>query len=428
VTPHPSPAGAAERGFVIVGVVMMVLALTILGLSLFSLSSYEAAFLRGSLDRQHAFDAAQSGIERAKFQIGASGRLEAAAAGLPLDHVIGAVAAQKQGPDTVTSGPVAWGGDDVRITVTASVNGTVRVVEGRFRPNGEQSYYRRLVTTRESIVVDPGTVAVPRCGTVRLEGGVWTNGTDFSWQACIVPPAYQPIATTPEVPIPDVAGFIATAGAGTTHPVVRVPVPAPPATPTSVRYELHGPANEVRYYTLPGGHNPVGSAFTVDEPLGSPVISVQGIAVWLLPRGAWFFSPVTVVGGPNDALVIVAGRSGDAVRGNPDAGLTFLNSMHSPVVPVYLVSDGHVAMENVNLGATTDATLAYASIFARRLMISGRDAASGTRLNLHHAANAPQDGPGGVLERLMQERALPNAAASGGRFALVPGTWRESGD
>jgi hypothetical protein len=43
-----------DRGFVIVGVVMFVLALTILGLSLFSLSSYESQFLNRSLAREQA--------------------------------------------------------------------------------------------------------------------------------------------------------------------------------------------------------------------------------------------------------------------------------------------------------------------------------------------------------------------------------------
>lgn len=414
-------ARVPEGGFVIVGVVMLVLALTILGLSLFSLSSFESQFLSRSLAAEQAFQAASGGVERAKFAIGATGRLEAVASGLPVEGVVGAVAAQVQGPDTVTTGPVQWGGADVQITVTSSVGGESRVVQGSFRPEGDQDFYRRLLTVRDSLQLDPGSPA-PRCGTVLLEGAIWSNATDLAWQACQAPPSYQPLANAPAVPVPQVASFIAARSAGPVSGVTRVVLPGPPPT---VTYSLHGPANAVTFYA--GGFNPVGSAFTVDEAIGSPTISVQGIAVWLLPRGAWFFSRINVIGGPNDALVLVAGRSGDLVRGDPDAGVWLRNAVDSPTVPVILVSDGKVLLENANPNPPTT-TLSYASIFAPRIFVSGPETSAGTRTQLFHAANAPQDAPGGLIDRLVQADGLPNATASSGRFSLVPGTWRELGN
>ena len=45
MTPRDRSPRHGESGFVLIGVVIFVLALTIIGISLFSLSSYEAQFL-----------------------------------------------------------------------------------------------------------------------------------------------------------------------------------------------------------------------------------------------------------------------------------------------------------------------------------------------------------------------------------------------
>ena len=57
----PAEAPAEARGFMLVGVVMFMLALTILGMSLFALSSYEAQFYTASASREQSMQNAESG-------------------------------------------------------------------------------------------------------------------------------------------------------------------------------------------------------------------------------------------------------------------------------------------------------------------------------------------------------------------------------
>src|SRR5262245_6741389 len=66
----------SERGFVLPGVVMFVIVLTILGLSLFALSSYEAQFMNATLDETQAFYLANGAIDRAKFLLTSTYQLQ----------------------------------------------------------------------------------------------------------------------------------------------------------------------------------------------------------------------------------------------------------------------------------------------------------------------------------------------------------------
>jgi len=76
------PIRSEASGFVLVGVVMFVLALVILGLSLFSLSSYEGQFVERTKESDAAFYAASSGIEHAKFALARSESLGLVSASL----------------------------------------------------------------------------------------------------------------------------------------------------------------------------------------------------------------------------------------------------------------------------------------------------------------------------------------------------------
>ncbi len=64
-----SARAAAERGFVLIGVVVMVLALTIIGISLYSLSGYEVQFFGRSYDERRATYAASGGVELVKMLV-----------------------------------------------------------------------------------------------------------------------------------------------------------------------------------------------------------------------------------------------------------------------------------------------------------------------------------------------------------------------
>ncbi len=72
-----------EGGFLLVGVAMFVLALTILGVSLFSLSGFEAQFLGQSMRRSQAFYDALGGIDRSLRVLSETNDMNAVAANLP---------------------------------------------------------------------------------------------------------------------------------------------------------------------------------------------------------------------------------------------------------------------------------------------------------------------------------------------------------
>src|SRR5207244_4210514 len=81
--PHP-PRPRDRTGFVLIGVIMFVLALTILGLSLFGLSTYESQFITASLDQTQLDELAQSALERTRYALAVSSRLDKVDEGLPL--------------------------------------------------------------------------------------------------------------------------------------------------------------------------------------------------------------------------------------------------------------------------------------------------------------------------------------------------------
>ena len=165
---------AGERGFVIVGVVMFVLALTILGISLFSISSFESQFLNRSLASEQAFSGAASGMERARFRMVVSSTLDAAATVVGTDGVTYARAFQ----DGDSTGPIDPGGGNVEVRVIAGTAGNGHIVRAEFEPSLGQDHYRRLVTTSSDIVVQnsEGSPAAPRCGSVVFGGAVGEDG------------------------------------------------------------------------------------------------------------------------------------------------------------------------------------------------------------------------------------------------------------
>jgi hypothetical protein len=80
------PAAASwptsERGFVLPGVVMFVIVLTILGLSLFTLSSYEAQFMNSTLDETQAFYLANGAMDRARYLLASTHLLQSVSTNL----------------------------------------------------------------------------------------------------------------------------------------------------------------------------------------------------------------------------------------------------------------------------------------------------------------------------------------------------------
>ncbi len=268
--------GPAESGFVLMGVVVFVLALTILGLSLFSLSSYEAQFLGRSLDQTKAFYSASGGLERAKYVLGATGRLEQVGQNLPMEGVITAVAIQDQGGVPKTNGPIQWGGSDVLIQVTAQESDRIRALSGTFHPEPNVDYYKRIVTVTDQLLInDSDADDANVCGMVHLNGGLWiASGDSTTVHSCA---SYQDPIRVDALPTPDVATFIGS------HLPLAATAPYPPGNGNPV-YVLNAGSASVGYFKTPDQGTDLG----LHDGRGSPMLKIGGRVVWMFPSGVRF--------------------------------------------------------------------------------------------------------------------------------------------
>ncbi len=437
------PARAAGRppGFVLVGVVMFVLALTIVLLSLYGLSSYEAQFFQRSLDEERAFQTAMGAIERTKLVLTLPAvTLASAGQSLPTD-VTYAVAMQYR-PASQTwdsTGNVLWNRDTVLVRVSARSGNASRTAEAKFQPFQTRGYYNQLVTTGGGITVrSTNGDGQPCAQTVQLTGTIWeTSGQDTStWRSLLLAPYPEPELLQPPVPVPDAATYFAQ------HPVQAAAYPTytPPAPPVGQIFRLNGISGMVTYFVAdPNWSDPylshAGSPFSLYDSyngVGGVTIEVWGPVVWMFPKGVRFDGGVHVLGQTSDAcLVIVAGPNGGPPSSppydNPEAGIWFfgglevLNAPYAP--PVVFASSGQVLMEHNNnpVGTTVASDLA---IFAGSVVFTGPVTGSGGVMSLAHFPAGALDAS--LVDWLSDMGALPNATASQGKqLTLFPGTWRE---
>jgi hypothetical protein len=416
-----------EAGFVLIGVVIFVLALTIIGLSLFSLSSYEAQFLQRSIDREQAFQSAQGGVERAKFLLSARDSMARVSADL-LDPVVSATAVQVQGglPDSI--GAIEWQGADVTLRVTARVNGEERTIGGQFKPRLTRNVYSQLIATAGGIVVEDfaeaGATPTDRRYTVHLSGPIWqgTMPPDTNAWLSLLGPAPPPlpvgIATDP-VALPAATAYVAS------H-VGSASLPLGPDSRQYFgidwwRYRLYPGTGNIGFFRSPAS-DPDFSLYDKQTHDGT-MLRVRGCAIWLMPRGVRFDGKVTVVGrsAPGaDCLVIVAGRSG-SFADDPDAGIWFFGGLES-TIPVILISDGRVYIQYMNNYGSSGA-VSELSIYARDVVLTGPRRALGGRMDLAHPWAGYLDNY--WVPRLANSGFLPNVTSANGReLALQPGTWR----
>jgi len=416
-----------QSGFVLIGVVIFVLALTIIGLSLYSLSSYEAQFLQRSADGEQAFQSAVGGIERAKFALCSTSRLKSVGEELPRENVTEAVAIQTQPGGLDSTGAVRWiPGETVHLRVTTLVSGQRRTLEADFDPGTAQSYYSQLVTVGGGIEVrrvgEPH--ATHREDTVLLGGTVWESSTQDTntWKPYLRYPEFTKIQKSPAVPVPNAGIFIAqnyaTAGTALLQDVGGFDT-----------FQLPAGGGGVGYFRapLPDGekivYDPDYSMHCAIEHLFR--VDVQGIAVWLFPRGVLFeYSPIIRGTGGDDCLVIVAGQSAGASEGG--AGIWFLGGFDAQI-PVILVSDGKVLIWHYNNfeGGESDTRAGDMALFAQSLSLMGPTQGQGT-VELYRQPDGPLNSY--FLDRLVGESALPDVGSgSGHRLTLLTGSWRVTG-
>jgi hypothetical protein len=402
----------------LVGVVIFVLALTILGLSLFSLSSYEATFLGREIHRADAFHSALGGIDRAKFVLAARDSLGAIKLLEGSDHIVYARARYADAPDDTVGGPMDWSGTrDLEVRVLAEVRGQRRMVEARFQPRRSGSIYENLITSYGGVtIVDSSDVPEPlhpRYTQTFLNGRVQQNSADTTWRNLAQTTSGIPIRIG-GVPMPSAADYIA-AWHGSA---------VAPGYVAEARYELISTLDYTHFIGGPPGPK---NGYGLDNRLNDHEIRVSGTAVWLLPDGAYFDQQVTVTGmtgGANDRLIIVATKSSHTMH-TPSPGLNFRGGLHAPQVPVILISDGTVAIDQYNDYPNGNA-FAYLSIFAANVYLKGPwDGAPPVVAAYNHVSGSPYT-DASVLDDLIAWGILPDVmGTSTAAFPLVAGTWRE---
>jgi hypothetical protein len=428
--PVQAPRGRENaHGFVLVGVVMMVLALTIIGVSLYSLSSYEAQFFGRSRFERQALYSASGGVELVKVllvtPIGSPPQLRLSNAKRAEGRVIGrdtllrAVAWQDSPLDS--TGPID-SSQPVHIHVSASVNGATRTVIASFIPHQPDLPYWRLFTSSAPILL------APSLARLRADGGAWhpvQNSSDSAWIGGLQ--SSSRIALTASAPpVASIANFM------TDH------YPAP-GSPDSARitYSAFPPPYATITLTMDAGsasasgfYRSRSDMWTVSQSL-LPIFSyftdanthifVRGTAVWILPKGIYCIGEFVVdrlVAGEEANLVIVAGPNGAPVP-NPLAGAWFSKGISTPNdnVNVFVVSSGSVLI--------SDASISPINIEARRLSVLGQDVVlSGPALGTHtlRFEYAPDQKP--IATDLYNRGLLPPfSGMTMQAFEKVAGSW-----
>lgn len=411
--PAAEQTAASEQGFVLIGVVIIVLALTILGISLFGLSGYEAQFLGASTNGSRAFYAALGGIDRAKLALSARSDLGQAAINLPPGVIY---TRAMQGPDS--TGDLDWADTThIEIVATAEVNGVRRSIEASFLPNRDRTLYTDLIATTGQLYVreDPfNSTGDPILRSLNfLNGKLRHNDVSNAWD---LPPVLG--INTDEgggVPAPQIADYFSNWG-----PFSAGAPPYNPGSPNVYRFDV--PHDGYAHFTN-GDPGPAGG-FGLYNSNGQVIefrVSGGGTAVWMLPNGARFDQRVTVTGSSSDRLVIVAGISTNTEyvpRVGVNTGIWFNGGLHSPTVPVFLVSSGTVAIEHVQNPLLPD-DVGYLSVFASAFLLARQ--IPGVTVLSHNAALDDD-----VLNRLYDDGLLPNTIPGRGQdFIPIAGSWRE---
>jgi hypothetical protein len=428
--PHPA---ADERGFILVGVVMFMLALTILGLSLFALSSYESQFFISSAAREQSLQNSESGMELVKALLAAPGRnlsrLDYAHRAEGQMGVLSAMAYQWRSGDandTTSSGPVDWN-DSLVIVVTAKSGGVERTLQAKYMPGVAENPYQRLLVAGQGVAVNTTKSSSP--SVLVLSGRAWqpvASGADTAWTQYVSWTTGRPVETdTPPTPLAD--AFVDDAFA-------RSPPPAAPSdtslTDPAYMISFQGSPAFATFYRSPGSPTADGAqgdaefseySFYANDDLD---INVQGVAVWVVDQGICIRKQLKVTAIDNNipsTLVIVA-KANLRDTGHQNRGIWFRGGLIvGPNVHVYLVSQGDVSIVH-DRDDSADNLAGTVSIVA-----GGQVEIGGPRTGYTFTLGYDPPGMDALADQLLALGALPNVMGGGGsNFKVIRGSWLET--
>lgn len=409
-----------ESGFLLVGVVILILALTILGLSLFSLSSYESQFLTHSVDDLQAFQTASGGIERAKYILIRTGQLADVRNNLP-PGVDSLIAGQDQGGVFTMNGPVNWDAPTHRVFIRARATsrGSIRTMQAWFDPGKGTDYYRRLATVSDTIDVvhnggDDGTTGtyplkhsdVLRWGQDYLSGPVCYGRGNVDWYPHL---AGNPTSATPlSAPVPDVGSYI------TTHADQATPITQGSGPIWNLGTSLNQ-STPTFYKSIV----PQATPFSIHEP-GSATINVKGTVVWMFNKGFFVNDELVIRGDPTDGpdVLILAGQANSDDPNYP-MGLWFKGGVSSTNCALVLASDNEVRIEHFQNFDGPNTNVPQLSIYAKSAWILGPIPGAAKLILSHDGA---MDNVIDFLNTL--DDVLPSQGAKNS-LTLVAGSWQE---
>jgi len=416
-----------ERGFVLIGVIMLILALTILGLSLFSLSSYEAQFLGSSSRKSQAFYDALGGIERTKHILASDGRFASAGTNLP-PFVVEASATQEGSVDTVD-----WDNPNpIVIEVLAQRGSERKKLRATYSHSRYRGLYRDAVAANRIFV--PPDSAVNELGvtwhikSVHVEGTVREQAQIGQYRSEFAGNQWTDDDTTP-VPAPQVAEYLSHYHALGPHGVV-VNESGRTIDLRTDNDDVYGLFHGPNIGFGPSTNDSFGLSMGFDDPMEILINAHGKVVIWLLSEGAHFNHRVRIRGSSSDRLIIVAGTS-QATRYSAETGanlgLWFRGGIETNV-PVFLISDGAIAIDR-EVDPHLDTFMSYASIFARGVYLRGphgyQEDSDDPDFILQHDRSRDAE----ILFPLQDAGYLPNMIGGLGRlFTLVPGEFREVDD
>lgn len=427
------PATPESGGFILVGVVMFMLALTILGLSLFSLSSYEGQFFHASVSREQSLHNSESGMELVKALLAArDARLEHSQFAVGQFGITGALAYQANSSnpgDTTSRGPVRWD-RPLYLVVSGRAGGEERTVESRFDPQPGKNPYQTLVTCglgfQYSNNPDGGT------RTTELTGKVWQRiqwPSDSAWTNGVRWPSGRPIdPTTPPLPLAD--AFVDAKLAGAYDPG-NLHLSSSGGSTNYFPLSLNTAPGTVRFATLStpdnvmqNSHDPERNWYGCffDAPL---TISVRGTWVLVLPDGACFENEVTIQPDGNGAtgtLVIVAKANGQD-PGHESRGIWFQGGLiqSSSNIKVFLVSQGDISITHDQDEHNDHVSRALSVVCGGDFDLMGPG--SGSLFRMLYGGST-QDA---IADELLTGGTLPPiTGSSGSSFQYASASWKET--
>ena len=438
--PHPHQD---ERGFILVGVVTFMLALTILGLSLFALSSYEAQFFGASATREQALQNCESGMSlvQALLESRFPRSLESARLAVGQFGITSAIAYQQRSPDsrdTVSSGLVDWDSTIV-IVVKARSGGAERTLEARYLPVTNANPYQRLITAGGAITYREDNSRDP--STFRMAGRVWQyvqSDADTAWTRDVTWTSGRPVdPSVPPVPLAD--AFVDEKMSGTLWSPTNVNYVDPDVQePWRRRYSMtfSSPTGTVRFFRSPeldpdDHYSPNAPEFPSYAFYCEPAITltIKGTVVWVVPDGLCLGHALTVkthedADTPPTLIIVAKANRRDPGRVNRgiwlQGGLD-LTATDGIAPRVYLVSQGDVAVTHDHSRTTDHDADAVSIVAGGSVELEGPLEEARFRLGY---GGASMDALG---DQLLGIGALPPVSGGGAAaFASIRGQWRET--